>query len=42
MANPLIENKKPTGKLGVLIPGLGAVATTFIEWLDGWEAPEGN
>jgi myo-inositol-1-phosphate synthase len=25
-----IEIKKPEGKLGVLIPGLGAVATTFI------------
>ena len=25
-----IEIKKPTGKLGVLLPGLGAVATTFI------------
>jgi len=25
-----IKIKKPTGKLGVLIPGLGAVATTFI------------
>ncbi len=27
---PSIEIKKPQGKLGVLIPGLGAVATTFI------------
>ncbi|MBC7364939.1 MAG: inositol-3-phosphate synthase, partial [Candidatus Aminicenantes bacterium] len=25
-----IEIKKPEGKLGVMIPGLGAVATTFI------------
>ena len=25
-----IQIEKPTGKLGVLIPGLGAVATTFI------------
>lgn len=25
-----ITTKKPTGKLGVLLPGLGAVATTFI------------
>ena len=25
-----IEIRKPEGKLGVLMPGLGAVATTFI------------
>ena len=25
-----INIKKPTGKLGILLPGLGAVATTFI------------
>ena len=26
----MINIEKPTGKLGVLMPGLGAVATTFI------------
>jgi myo-inositol-1-phosphate synthase len=30
VANAIVDNKKPTGKLGVIIPGLGAVATTFI------------
>jgi myo-inositol-1-phosphate synthase len=28
--NPPLEIEKPQGKLGVLLPGLGAVATTFI------------
>ena len=26
----MITIEKPTGKLGILMPGLGAVATTFI------------
>ncbi len=30
MSSNGLNNKKPTGKLGVLIPGLGAVSTTFI------------
>ncbi len=30
MAKPNVTIKKPEGKLGVLIPGMGAVATTFI------------
>lgn len=30
MANKKIDIKPPTGKLGVLTPGMGAVATTFI------------
>lgn len=30
MTKPNVEIKKPQGKLGVLIPGMGAVATTFI------------
>ena len=30
MANKKIDIKSPTGKLGVLTPGMGAVATTFI------------
>ena len=30
MANPVNDIKQPAGKLGVLLPGLGAVATTFI------------
>ncbi len=30
MAHPSAQTKKPQGKLGVLIPGMGAVATTFI------------
>jgi myo-inositol-1-phosphate synthase len=29
-ANPPLKIEKPKGKLGILIPGLGAVATTFI------------
>ncbi len=38
--------KKPTGKLGVLIPGLGAVATTFIAGVEsirkGYQPPIGS
>lgn len=38
--------KKPTGKLGILIPGLGAVATTFIAGVEsirkGYCAPIGS
>jgi myo-inositol-1-phosphate synthase len=30
MAKPTVEIKEPKGKLGVLLPGMGAVATTFI------------
>lgn len=30
MKSPATDIKRPTGKLGVLIPGMGAVATTFI------------
>ena len=30
MATPTVEIKEPKGKLGVLLPGMGAVATTFI------------
>ncbi|MEE9270503.1 MAG: inositol-3-phosphate synthase [Candidatus Krumholzibacteria bacterium] len=30
MANPVNDIKQPAGKLGVLLPGMGAVATTFI------------
>ncbi|MDH3216995.1 MAG: inositol-3-phosphate synthase [Candidatus Krumholzibacteria bacterium] len=30
MAKPIVDIKPAAGKLGVLIPGLGAVATTFI------------
>ncbi len=30
MANPAVKIKAPTGKLGILTPGMGAVTTTFI------------
>ena len=30
MAKPIVDIKKPKGKLGVLLPGMGAVATTFV------------
>jgi myo-inositol-1-phosphate synthase len=30
MAKPIVDIKEPKGKLGVLLPGMGAVATTFI------------
>ncbi len=30
MTKPIVDLKKPKGKLGVLLPGMGAVATTFI------------
>ncbi len=41
-----METKAPEGKLGVLIPGLGAVSTTFIAGVDaiinGHSAPIGS
>jgi myo-inositol-1-phosphate synthase len=30
MAKPIVDIQEPKGKLGVLLPGMGAVATTFI------------
>ncbi|UCG51516.1 MAG: inositol-3-phosphate synthase [Candidatus Latescibacterota bacterium] len=30
MAKPIVDIKEPKGKLGVLLPGMGAVATTFV------------
>jgi myo-inositol-1-phosphate synthase len=30
MTKPIVDIKEPGGKLGVLLPGMGAVATTFI------------
>jgi len=30
LANPAVKIKAPTGKLGILTPGMGAVTTTFI------------
>ena len=40
--NRAAEIRKPTGKLGVLIPGMGAVATTFIAGVEAIKAGLGE
>ncbi|MGH9359667.1 MAG: inositol-3-phosphate synthase, partial [Terriglobia bacterium] len=46
MARKTVKIEKPEGKVGVLIPGLGAVATTFIAGVEavrrGLAAPIGS
>ena len=42
MASKTIDTKKPTGKLGVLTPGMGAVATTFIAGVEAIKAGIGE
>ena len=37
-----MNKNKPEGKLGVLIPGMGAVATTFIAGIEAIKLGEGS
>ncbi len=35
-SHPFGEVRPPHGKLGVMIPGMGAVATTFVAGVEAW------
>jgi len=37
-----MENVKPKGKLGILIPGMGAVASTFIAGVEAIKLGKSN
>jgi len=46
MTKPIVDIQQPKGKLGVLLPGMGAVATTFIAGVEsvrkGYAEPIGS